>query len=271
MSSINTNNSALSGLDRYNSVATNLNQTNKRVSTGLKVADAFDNGAVFAIAQGLRSDSSSLSAVNGQLGAAQGAVNVASAAATNVSNALSDVRNTLIQLADSSLSANARSQLQAQYNTQTQQISSQINQASYNGTNLIAAGAQNQSVIQDTSANQLTVQAQDLNAGAASLLTPVNNAGQAAALLNGGLQTASANVGTALNSFAASANAISNQVNTNLQSANATDQGLGALVDADLAKTAALQASQQVQQQLASQSLGIANAAPRVLGNLFNG
>ena len=72
MSSINTNNSALSRLDRYNSVATNLNQTNKRVSTGLKVADAFDNGAVFAIAQGLRSDSSSLSAVNGQLGAAQG-------------------------------------------------------------------------------------------------------------------------------------------------------------------------------------------------------
>ncbi len=271
MSSINTNSSALSGLDRYNSLSTQLNQTGKRISTGLKVADALDNGAVFAIAQGLRSDSSSLSAVNGQLGAAQGAVNVASAAATNISNSLSDVRDTLLQLADSSLSANARSQLQAQYTSQTQQISSQIGSATYNGTNLISAGAQNQSVIQDTSANQLTVQAQDLNAGAASLLTPVNNANQAAALLNGGFQTAASNVGTALNSLAASATAISNQVNTNLSAANATDQGLGALVDANLAKDAALQSSQQVGQQLATQSLGIANTAPKVLGNLFGG
>jgi flagellin len=269
MSSINTNSGALSGLDRYNSVSAQLAQSNKRVSTGLKVADAFDNGAAFAIAQGLRSDNSALSAVNGQLGAAQGAVNVASAAATNVSNALSDVRSTLIQLADQNLSSNQRAQLQAQYNSQTQQINNQIGSATYNGTNLIASGAQNQSVIQDTSANQLTVQAQDLNAGAASLLTPVANANQAAALLNGGLQTAANNVGTALNSFAASSTSISSQINTNLEAANATEQGLGALVDADLAKTAALQSSQQVGQQLATQSLGIANAAPRVLGNLF--
>jgi flagellin len=88
-------------------------------------------------------------------------------------------------------------------------------------------------------------------------------------LLNGGFQTAASNVGTALNSFAASAQAISAQVNINLQAANATEQGLGALVDADLAKSSAVLASQQAGLQLATQSLGIANAAPNVLSSLF--
>ena len=269
MSSINTNGPALGALDRYHSVTARLDQTNRQISTGKTVANAFDNGAIFAIAQGLQSDNSALSAVNGQLGSGLGAVNVAAAAAGSVSNQLSDVRDTLIQLSDSSLSASARQQLQAQYTAQTQQISAQINSATYNGTNLITSGAANQSIIQDTNGGQLTVQANDLNAGASSLLTPVATASQAAALLNGGFQTAASNVGTALNSFAASAQAISAQVNTNLQAANATEQGLGALVDADLAKSSAVLASQQAGLQLATQSLGIANAAPNVLSSLF--
>ena len=50
---------------------------------------------------------------------------------------------------------------------------------------------------------------------------------------------------------------------------DATTQGLGALVDADLAKESARLQSLQIKQQLGTQSLGIANQAPQTLLGLF--
>ncbi|MBI3453683.1 MAG: flagellin, partial [Rhodospirillales bacterium] len=46
-------------------------------------------------------------------------------------------------------------------------------------------------------------------------------------------------------------------------------EGLGSLVDADLAKESAALQSLQVKQQLGVQALGIANQAPQVLLGLF--
>ena len=267
--SLNTNGPAQTGLENLNSRSRQLGLTEKQVATGKVVADAFDNGAIFAIAQNLTSDVSATGAVNGQLGAALGSVNVANAAATNISNTLIEVQSTLVQLADSSVTGNARAQLQAQYQSQVQQISQQVQGANYNGTNLIGAGGSNLQVIQNPAGGQLTVAAQDLNAGVAAQLTPVTTAASAQNLLANGFQTAQANVGTALNSFAASAAAINNQIAGNQASQDATTQGLGALTDANLAKTAAALQSQQIGQQLATQSLAIANAAPNILGAFF--
>jgi flagellin len=47
--------------------------------------------------------------------------------------------------------------------------------------------------------------------------------------------------------------------------------GIGNLVDADLAKESARLQSLQVKQQLGIQALSIANAAPQVILNLFRG
>ena len=51
--------------------------------------------------------------------------------------------------------------------------------------------------------------------------------------------------------------------------ANAVSQGLGPLVDANLAAESAKLQSLQVQQQLGGQALGIANARPQILLSLF--
>jgi flagellin len=48
-----------------------------------------------------------------------------------------------------------------------------------------------------------------------------------------------------------------------------TTQGLGALVDADLAKESLKLQSLQIKQQLGTQSLGVANQAPQSLLGLF--
>jgi flagellin len=50
---------------------------------------------------------------------------------------------------------------------------------------------------------------------------------------------------------------------------DAQEAGMGALIDADLAKESARLQSLQIRQQLGSQALGIANQAPQVLLSLF--
>jgi flagellin len=62
---------------------------------------------------------------------------------------------------------------------------------------------------------------------------------------------------------------IDNQVTFNTSISDATTQGLGALVDADLAKESARLQSLQIKQQLGTQSLGIANQSPQSLLGLF--
>jgi flagellin len=52
---------------------------------------------------------------------------------------------------------------------------------------------------------------------------------------------------------------------------DATKEGLGAVVDADMAKESARLQALQVQQQLSVQTLGIANQRPQTLLSLFRG
>jgi flagellin len=267
--SVNTNISAQVALSALNYTGTQLSQVQKRISTGLNVSDALDNGAVFAIAQNLRSDVGAVAAVNGQLGAAKGLLSVANAAGTGVSNTLVDVRSVLVQLADQNVTGNARNQLNAQYATLKSAVNNYISGASYNGANLLSASASNRSVIQDISANQYLLAAQDLNTNVTSVLTAVSDSTGAAALLTGAFVSAQNFVGTALNSLAANSKFLDNQITFNSQFSDATTQGLGALVDADLAKESARLQSLQIKQQLGTQSLGIANQSPQTLLGLF--
>ncbi len=253
------------------------------------MSDANDNGAVFAISQGLRSDISAITTVNGQLGAAKGLLQVATAAATGISNLLSDLRSTLIQLADQNVTGNSRTQLNSQYVTYVDLVSNYINGASYNGTNLLLASSTNQAVIKDVSAGQFTILAQDFttNLGSGGLIgtgagsytfggttfagvgVAPADATQAANYLRGNFISAQNFVGTALNSLAAASRFIDNQITFNNALSDATTQGLGALVDADLAKESARLQSLQIKQQLGTQSLGIANQSPQILLGLF--
>ena len=68
---------------------------------------------------------------------------------------------------------------------------------------------------------------------------------------------------------AADSRRITNQIGFNNAIADATNTGLGAIVDADLAKESARLQSLQVKQQLSSQALSIANQSPQSLLGLF--
>lgn len=267
--SVNFNDGAAVAWRALNYTNSQIGVIQKQISTGYRVADAVDNGAVFAIAQGLRSDVAALSAVNGQLGAANGLLQVTSSAATGVSNTLTSIRSVLLQLADSNITGNARTQLNAQYSTLSTSVNNYIANATYNSRNLISSNSANVSVIKDIAANQYTITAQDLNSNVTSLLTSVSDSTGAATLLSTGFVSAQNFVGTALNAFSASTQFITGQITFNSSVTDATNSGLGALVDADLAKASALLQSLQIKQQLGVQALSIANQTPQVLLNLF--
>jgi flagellin len=62
---------------------------------------------------------------------------------------------------------------------------------------------------------------------------------------------------------------VNNQISYNNDKIDALNTGLGSMVDADLAKESALLQSLQIQQQLGTQALTLANQAPQTLLSLF--
>ncbi len=271
--SINTNVGAMIALRNMNTVSSSLETTQKTISTGFAVADAYDDGASFAVAEQLRGDVKALGAVNERLAVGKGMIDVAMKASQFISSSMSDVKATLVKLSDSSLSERDRANYQAQYNSQVKDIGAFVKDAKYNGVNLLEQGAQNQNIASNGSGGSVAVQAQDLESSVASVLSgaDVSTAAGAAALLQPGGTFAQAedSVGSAMNNLAANSRSVNNSIKGNSSIMDATDVGLGEIVDADLAKEAASLSAAQAKQQLAGQSLSIANQAPQSLLSLF--
>src|SRR3954466_2092027 len=88
LNSVNTNVGAMIALQNLNATTTDLQTVQGRINTGLKVASAKDNGAIWAIAQGQRAESSALDSVKDSLQRGQSVLDVASAAGSSVSDLL---------------------------------------------------------------------------------------------------------------------------------------------------------------------------------------
>jgi flagellin len=258
-------------LRTLSTVQTNLSATSKRVSTGYNVADAFDNGAIYAIAQTIRNNIAGITAVNSQLGGAQGLVSVSNASLTQVSDLLTQLRDVLTRLSDQSISSDTRAQLNVQYVNLLNTINNNLQTSTYQGTNLLTTSG-SVGVIQDVLANQLTIAGQNSTVGTvvSSLsLVAATSVTSAGTFLLQTFLTELNLVATSLNVVGALNQRIANQTSYNNNVHDALTEGLGSLIDANLpAESARLQALQ-VQQQLATQSLAIANQGPSVLLTLF--
>ena len=268
LNSIQTNTAAIIALQGLNRTNQALQATQKIVSTGYRVNDAEDDSASFAIAQGLRSDMKGYTAIGEQLSKAKGTLTVASNAATSVSNTLADIRSVLTKLSDDNVSGDQRTQYEADYTSLRADISRFISAADFNGTNLLSS-ATNVNVVSDLSGGSISVSGHDVTTDVYSLLTTVASASAARTLLAGGFVTAQSNIGLTLGSLGADSRTLDNQITFVGLLSDSTETGLGAIVDADLAKESAKLQSLQVKQQLGTQTLSIANQSPQALLGLF--
>jgi flagellin len=76
-------------------------------------------------------------------------------------------------------------------------------------------------------------------------------------------------VATALGSLGTDLRALDLQIAQLQATLDATEEGLGNIVDADLSRASAEQAAASVRSELAVQTLGIANQAPQIILGLF--
>jgi flagellin len=197
-------------------------------------------------------------------------IDVSVKAGENISKSLQDVRVVLTKLADQALTGSDRTNYENQYNALKNDINNFISDAKYNNITLINSSA-NQAIISNVDGGNISVTAQNLASAVYNQLSSASNYTAAAALIatTGALANAEGNLGQAMNQLAADSRRITNQIGFNNAIADATNTGLGAIVDADLAKESARLQSLQVKQQLSSQALSIANQSPQSLLGLF--
>lgn len=276
--SINTNPSVFVALRTLNSVNRNLDVSQNRVSTGLKVAGALDDASNFSIAQGIRGELKAIGAVTQGLNNAKGIGKVAIAGATGVSNLLQSIRSKLTELSNEGITTAQRQILADDFDQLLSQAANFIDNAVFNGVNLLDTSA-NSSVDVNTLSNldggTLTLSAQDLRttieslAGISASLIAASGATAAQAAISGVYSNLESVVNSALGSLGAEVRALELQTQFLEQISDATEEGLGNIVDADLARESARLTALQVQQQLSVQTLGIANQRPQSILGLF--
>ncbi len=270
--SINTNTGAIIALQNLNVTASELQTTQNRISTGLAVSSAKDNGAIWGIAQNERSSASSLDAVKSSLQRAQSTVDVAVSAGQTVSDLLNQIKSKTLAASDSSLDTTSRTALANDVTALVSQINRTVSNADFNGTNLLKAGATSISALANAAGTSvLTVAAHDLSGTSgltkslATTFTTATTAGTFLTAVNSAItnvNSAVANLGTASNALTTHLNFISNLQDT-------LTQGVGNLVDADVAKESANLTALQTKQQLGIQALSIANSSKSGLLSLF--
>ena len=88
MASVNTNYGASIALQNLNKTNSELERTQNRINTGMKVSSAKDSGAIFAIATSQRANAASQDAVRAGLQRSQSITDVALAAGDTITAAL---------------------------------------------------------------------------------------------------------------------------------------------------------------------------------------
>jgi flagellin len=268
--SILTNPSSFTALRSLNTINRNLDVTQNRVSTGLKVTGALDNASSFAIAQGIRGELKAIDAVTQGLNNSKGIGNVGIAGATGISDLLTDVRAKLTELANEGITTAQRTILTEDFNALLSQASNFVQNATFNGINLLT-GATNVNTLSNLSGGNLTLTVQtnvgvQIRSIAGATLGTATNAQSVIANEFGNVESV---INTALGTLGAEVRALTLQTSFLEKIRDATDEGLGNIVDADLARESARLTSLQVQQQLSVQTLSIANQRPQSLLGLF--
>lgn len=136
MTSVNTNFSALVALQNLTKTGNELSDVQQHISTGLKVGSAKDNGAVFAIAEGLRTRVGALASVSDGLDRATTAIDTALAAGSSIGDVLKQLKQKAID-AQTLTAPSDRQKAQADFAALRNSIDSFVNAATINGVNLV--------------------------------------------------------------------------------------------------------------------------------------
>jgi len=270
MTSVNTNVGAMVALQNLNQTNSELMTVQNRINTGLKVASAKDNGAIWAIAQNQRASSGALNAVKDSLQRGQSSVDVALAAGSSISDLLVSMKEKALAASDSTISAASRTAYNDEFISLRDQITKAVTNADFDGSNLIKNGGTTITALANADGtSKLTVAAQDLSLTGLSLTTATIGSQASASAMIATITTAIGNVSSKLSKLGTGSKSLASHLEFVGKLQDTLDAGVGNLVDADLAKESARLQSLQTKQQLGVQALSIANQSSSSLLSLF--
>jgi flagellin len=271
--SVNTNNGAATALQYLNQTQGALDRTQSAINSGLKVADAKDDGAIYAIAQNQRGAVAGYQSVLNSLNNGSSAIDVALSAGQSISDLLIQMKAKALSAADPSLDTASRQALNANFTALRDQISTIVKNAVFNNFNLVDGSTTKvQALASADGTRRITTMAQNmsLSGSVVTLATTatISTQAKASALINT-LQSSLTNVNSALAKLSSGSAKFSIQASFTQKLSDTLTQGIGNLVDANMAQESAQLQSLQVKQQLGVQALSIANQAPQTILSLF--
>jgi flagellin len=274
MSSILTNNSAMMALSTLKDINRGLNETQNRVSSGLQITSGKDNAAYFAISETMKGDSGMFKAINEGMSATKNSVATARLGAETVS----DLAEQMVErIAFAQSNGINKDDVQLELVAMAANMQSTIDQATFNGDDLVGAASTPVTVVtgvsraggafSTTSISFNTVDLQAIHDAIAAIdVTDI------ATTMAVKLATAEGELAasiTAATSLGVTENTLDGQMKFLESLTDTLDSGISSMVDADMEEEAARLQAYQVQQQLATQSLSIANQAPQNILSLF--
>jgi flagellin len=273
MISVNTNTGAMVAMQTMNKTDSEMNKSQNAISTGLKVASAKDNGALFAIANKMRSDVGAYDRVRESADRAASILDTGIAAGESIMELLNEMKGKALAASQAGLSTSAQNALAADFAQLRDQITSIGANASFDGANMISATPASAISLGDAAGgNTITVAGASLALGGgvvtvtgASVLTSAGAATTALGLVN----TSIDNLGTQLATWGAGAKRLEVHKAFVSKIQDALTNGIGSIVDADLAKESAKLQALQTKQQLGIQALSIANSSSQSALSLF--
>lgn len=135
MSSINTNVAAMTALQSLTQTQKSLTETQNRISTGMRVAEASDNAAYWSIATTMRSDKASLSTVQDALGLGATLVDVSYTAVNSAIDVVNQIKSKLVAAREPGID---KSKVQTEITQLQKQLTSIAGSASFSGQNWLS-------------------------------------------------------------------------------------------------------------------------------------
>jgi len=294
MTSILTNNSAMAALQTLRNVNQNLGKTQDHVSSGLRVGKAADNAAYWSIATTMKSDNKALSAVSDALGMGAAKLDTAYTAVDSAIDIVGEIKAKLVAASEAGVD---KLKLQDEITQLQAQLYSVAQSASFNGENWVNNSGGTVSVVSSFvrgTGGAVSIKTTDYNLSGTNTLFNATTSG-------GILGSAGASSGKSIYAFTignTTTQADIDKLLTDVESAlksmttlgsqlgslqqrvdiqtefvsslsDSIDSGIGRLVDADMEEESSKLSALQTQQQLAIQSLSIANSSSQNILSLF--
>jgi len=300
MTSILTNVAAMAALQTLRGISNNLQDTQNRVSSGYRVEKAADNAAYWSIATTMRSDNKALSAVSDALGLGAAKVDTAYTAMDNAIDVVSEIKSKIVAATEKGVD---KTKIQEEISQLQAQLMSISQSASFSGENWVAGNTTKSVVstfVRDGNGN-VSVKTTDYvldSSSSGNVLFGMTTTGTIDSS-TGIIGTSNGTIGSiytmnitsfgqteiamaltaiesgleAMTKAASQLGSISNRIELqeNFVAAlgDSIDSGVGRLVDADMEEESSRLTALQTQQQLAIQSLSIANSSAQNVLTLF--